>query len=162
MINTRVREAVRGDASQMVLLLNDIIQVGGSTAHQTNFDEDKMINHYLARAGQISCQVAITNGRLSGFQSLMRPDHANDPMPDGWGIIASFVALEKSGLGIGQKLAIEAGLRELDLMSGGDDYKKTWATDMRELVDIEVANPGSLRAMGFQRLRAVRNLVLPN
>ena len=128
MINTRVREAVRGDASQMVLLLNDIIQVGGSTAHQTNFDEDKMINHYLARAGQISCQVAITNGRLSGFQSLMRPDHANDPMPDGWGIIASFVALEKSGLGIGQKLfsatraaARAAGIHTIDATIRADN-----------------------------------------
>lgn len=64
-------------------------------------------------------------------------------------------------LGIGQKMAMEDGLRELDLMSGGDEYKKTWATDSRELVDIEVANPQSIKALGFQRLRTLRDMVLP-
>ena len=128
MINTRVRPAVSGDVSQMVLLLNPIIELGGSSAHQALFDDDKMRRHYFARPGQVSCQVAITNGRLSGFQALMRPDQESDPMPDGWGIIASFVALDKSGLGIGQKLfsatraaAKAAGIHTIDATIRADN-----------------------------------------
>lgn len=128
MINTRVRDAVAGDASQMVLLINAIIEVGGSTSHQTLFDEEKMLGHYLARPGQLSCQVAITNGRLSGFQSLLSPDHKYNPMPEDWGVIASFVALDKSGLGIGQKLfsatraaARAAGVHTIDATIRADN-----------------------------------------
>lgn len=128
MINTRVRPAVTGDATQMVALLNPIIKAGGTTAHQTLFDDTKMINHYIARSGQISCQVAITNGRLSGFQALLRPDQTNDPMPEGWGVIASFVAIDKSGLGIGQKLfsatrdaAKAAGIHTIDATIRADN-----------------------------------------
>ncbi len=128
MINTRIRAAVAGDVPQMVLLLNPIIEAGGSTAHQTLFDEDRMRGHYYARTGQVSCQIAITNGRLSGFQSLLSPDPVHDPMPDGWASIASFVALDKSGLGIGQKLfsatraaAKAAGVHTIDATIRADN-----------------------------------------
>ena len=80
----------------------------------------------------------------------------------GWDAAYARQSIGLLALGMGQKLAMESGLRELDLMSGGDDYKKLWATHSRELVDIEVANPRSLWAMGFQRLRTLKNLVLPS
>lgn len=128
MINTRIRDAVASDAVQMATLINPIIAAGGTTAHQTPFDAERMLHHYIQRDGQISCQVAITNGRLSGFQALLAPNPETDPMPDGWATIASFVALDKSGLGIGQKLfsatrnaARDAGIHTIDATIRADN-----------------------------------------
>uniref|UniRef100_UPI004047154B hypothetical protein n=1 Tax=Yoonia sp. TaxID=2212373 RepID=UPI004047154B len=70
MLNTRARPAVNGDAAQMVTLLNAIIAVGGTTAHQTPLDIATMRAQYIAPPALICCHVAISNGRLSGFQFL--------------------------------------------------------------------------------------------
>ncbi len=125
MINTRIRPAVSGDAVQMVALINPLIAAGDNTAHRTLFDIDKMKAHYITPASLICCHVAITNGRLSGFQSLT---WGGDDLPDGWASIASFVAIDKSGLGIGQKLfsatwfaAKEAGVTAIDARIRADN-----------------------------------------
>ena len=68
MINTRIHPAVPGDALQMAVLINKIIAIGGTTAQQTPMTSDRMRAHYLLREVVVSVQVAITNGRLSGFQ----------------------------------------------------------------------------------------------
>ncbi len=99
MLNTRVRPAVNGDAAQMVTLLNAIITVGGTTAHQTPLDIATMRAQYIAPPALISCHVAISNGRLSGIQFL-----GWDNSRDGWAIIASFVSPDRAQMGIGQKL----------------------------------------------------------
>ncbi len=99
MLNTRVRPAVLGDALQMTKLLNAIIAAGGTTAHQTPLVVDEMHSQYIARPEGISCHVAISNGRLSGFQYL-----GHDTDRKGWGIIATFVGLDRSKMGVGQKL----------------------------------------------------------
>ena len=99
MLNTRVRPAVNGDAAQMVTLLNTIIAAGGTTAHQTPLDIAAMRAHYIAAPTLICCHVAISNGRLSGFQFL-----GWDNSRDGWAIIASFASPDRAQMGIGQKL----------------------------------------------------------
>ena len=100
-INTRVRPAALGDALQMTKLLNAVIAAGGTTAHQTPLVVDEMFSRYIRPENNISCHVAISNGRLSGFQSLV---WADDAMPEGWAIIATFVAFDRAKMGIGQKL----------------------------------------------------------
>lgn len=122
MLNTRVRAAVSGDAPQMVTLLNAVIAAGGSTAHETQFDDEKMRAQYIAPPTLISCHVAITNGRLSGFQLLKQDDR------EGWAIIASFVALDRGKMGIGQKLfaatkfaAKQAGVKTIDATIRADN-----------------------------------------
>ncbi len=100
-INTRVRPAALGDALQMTKLLNAVIAAGGTTAHQTPLVVDEMFSRYIRPENNISCHVAISNGRLSGFQSLV---WADDAMPEGWAIIATFVAFYRAKMGIGQKL----------------------------------------------------------
>lgn len=123
MLNTRVRPAVNGDAPQMVTLLNAVIAAGGTTAHQTPMAVDEMREHYIAPQNLISCHVAITNGRLSGFQFL-----GWDQKRDGWAIIASFVALDRGKMGIGQKLfsatrfaANAANVKTIDATIRGDN-----------------------------------------
>ena len=100
-INRRVRPAALGDALQMTKLLNAVIAAGGTTAHQTPLVVDQMFSRYIRPENNISCHVAISNGRLSGFQSLV---WADDAMPEGWAIIATFVAFDRAKMGIGQKL----------------------------------------------------------
>lgn len=122
MIYTRVRPAVPGDAPQMATLLNAIISAGGTTAHETPLSAEDMSEHYIAPPKLISCHVAITNGRLSGFQLLKWDDR------DGWAIIASFVALDRAKMGIGQKLfsatkfaAKDAGVKTIDATIRADN-----------------------------------------
>lgn len=125
MMNTRVRPAVAGDAPQMTLLLNAIIAAGGTTAYQTPFDHDKMRDHCITRDSLICSHIAISNGRLSGFQYLAAPA---ETMPDGWAVIATFVAVDRAKMGIGQKLfaatrhcAKQAGVATIDATIRADN-----------------------------------------
>lgn len=147
MINTRVRPAVAGDAPQMVTLLNAIIAAGGTTAHETPLSVENMRAHYIAPPSLISCHVAITNGRLSGFQ-LLKWDKR-----EGWAIIASFVALDRSKMGIGQKLfsatkfaAKDAGVKTIDATIRADNtgglkyYGGLGFTDYDEIPNVPLSD----------------------
>lgn len=127
MLNTRVRPVVNADATQMTILLNGIIAAGGTTAHQTLYDADKMRADYITTPDLVSCHVAISNGKLSGFQYL-RWANDGDDMQNGWAVIASFVALDRGKMGIGQKLfsatrraAIDAGVTTIDATIRADN-----------------------------------------
>ncbi len=119
-----VRPARPEDATQLVDLINTIIQAGGTTAHQTLFDNDRMMKHYLAPDLLISCQVAIEEKTVVGLQSLEWSDpeyEGPDPRPSDWAVIASFVKQGQQGKGIGQLLfnatktaAMLAGVKAID------------------------------------------------
>ena len=114
-----VRPATRADAPDMTALLNAIIAQGGTTAHQTPFDTDRMIAHYIEAPFGLSCMVAEEDGRVIGFQALEWPDPAGDRFPEGWGFIASFVASEAAGKGVGQHLfaATRAAARQAGMVA---------------------------------------------
>lgn len=102
-----VRPARPEDAPQMVDLLNRIIEIGGTTAHQTPMTVERMMDHYLAPKLLISCVVAVKGADLLGFQSLEWSDHnPSDPhsRPADWAYIASFVKDGQQGKGIGSQL----------------------------------------------------------
>jgi len=152
-INTRIRPAVPGDALQMAVLINRIIAIGGTTAQQTPMTSDRMRAHYLLPEGVVSVQVAITNGRLSGFQSLSWQTNPDDPMPDGWAVIASFVAPDRGRLGIGQKLwsatrraAVTAGVQTIDATIRADNvgglkyYGGLGFTDYTEIPNLPLSD----------------------
>ena len=92
-----VRRAESGDAAAMVALQNEIIGIGGTTAHQTFRTAAQVLEDYVAGPGVISCQVAEEAGNLLGFQSVGR--HA--ALPEGWGDIGSYVkqGLQRGGVG---------------------------------------------------------------
>jgi GNAT superfamily N-acetyltransferase len=93
-----VRQAVPGDAAAMADLLNAIIRIGGTTAHERELGVDRIMQHYITGPAVICCHVAVRDRRLIGFQSLDR----NDKLPDGWGDIGTFVApdTQRSGAGL--------------------------------------------------------------
>ena len=150
MINTRTRPAAPGDAAQMTALLNKIILAGGTTAYQNPFEIAKMRAEIFDDPTMICCSVAITNGRLSGFQSLKL--FGSDEQ-SGWASIASFVALDRSGMGIGRRLfsstrqnASDAGVTYIDATIRADNvgglkyYSGLGITDYAELPNLPLAD----------------------
>ena len=103
----RIRLAAIADAGSMVDLLNAIIARGGTTAHRTPFDRDRMIAEYIAPPRGIACHVAERNGVILGFQALEWTDPGwvgANPLPADWALVATFVAIEGHGTGIGRRL----------------------------------------------------------
>jgi ribosomal protein S18 acetylase RimI-like enzyme len=98
------RPAQPADATRMTVLLNEIIAIGGTTAHQRPFDEARMLHHYIQPDHHISTMVAELDGAIVGFQMLVWPNPDEGPMPDHWGFIGSFVKVGITGQGIGRAL----------------------------------------------------------
>jgi GNAT superfamily N-acetyltransferase len=95
-----VRQAVPQDAVAMTDLLNAIIRIGGTTAHERELSVDRITQYYITGPAVICCHVAVRDRRLIGFQSLDR----NDELPDGWGDIGTFVAPDTQRSGAGLRL----------------------------------------------------------
>ena len=124
----------------MCAVINPLIAAGGSTAHRRPFDAARMRHHYIAPSMLVSCMVAETDGAVAGFQSLERAGDPDDPLPEGWAVIASFVAPGMEGRGLGRAMfaATLAAARRAELV----------AID----ATIRADNAGGLRyyaAMGF-------------
>ena len=103
-MSVTTRPAIPADAAEMTLLLNEIIAIGGTTAHQRPFDVDRMLHHYITPDHHISTFVAEIAGVIVGFQMLVWPNPAEGPMPEHWGFIGSFVKVGVTGQGVGRAL----------------------------------------------------------
>lgn len=151
-----IRLATLTDAGAMVALINPIIRDGGTTAHCTMFDANRMRDHYLSPPRSISCFVADDQGKLLGFQALewADPNWADtDALPEGYAVIASFVAQNAQTRGIGQKLfeqtchsahaakvlAIDATIRA-DNAAGLGFYSRLGFQDNTRLKDVPLSN----------------------
>jgi L-amino acid N-acyltransferase YncA len=95
-----VREATPADAPGMAEVINPIIAAGGTTAHQRPFTPERIVGHYIAAPGVISCRVASDAGTILGFQVLERLE----ALPAGWADIGTFVAPGSQRGGIGGAL----------------------------------------------------------
>ncbi|WP_448950036.1 N-acetyltransferase family protein [Labrys neptuniae] len=132
-----VRSAQPGDAGAMAAILNEIIAIGGTTAHRDSFDERGIVGTFIAPEFGISCFVALDGVQMLGFQALEWCDPAwpgPDPLPADWGVIATYVDPQAHKKGIGRALfaktavaAREAGVRFVDATirkenTGGQAY----------------------------------------
>lgn len=99
-----VREATRADAEAMADLLNAIIAIGGTTAHEDPFDADAMEAGYISPPGLVSCFVAEAGGELVGFQGMVRSTDPDDPLPDDWATIGTFARVGQTQAGVGRAL----------------------------------------------------------
>jgi len=119
-----VRPAEEGDLQAMCDLLNEIIAIGGTTAQRSAFDVDRMRGHYFAPPTGISCFVAVEGETVLGFQALEWSDPSwrdEYQLPDNWASIATFVAPQAQGKGVGKllfdmtrKSAEDAGVHAID------------------------------------------------
>lgn len=102
-----VRHAARADAAEMAELINVIIAIGGTTAYEDPFDAASMDAAYISLPQLVSCFVAEVDGRIDGFQGLMRSFDPDDPLPDGWATIGTFARVGLTQRGIGAALFAE-------------------------------------------------------
>ncbi|MBL8562787.1 MAG: GNAT family N-acetyltransferase [Gemmobacter sp.] len=95
-----LRPARPEDAPAMAALLNRIIAIGGTTAHEAPFTPEAIITHYIAGDEPICCHLAEDEQGLIGFQSVGH----NAALPEGWGDIGTFVASDRQRTGAGRAL----------------------------------------------------------
>lgn len=95
-----VRPARPADAAAMAALLNRIIRIGGTTAHQHEKSADQVLADYILGPGTICCHVAEQAGSVIGFQALGH----YPALPPRWGDIGSFVAPDLQARGTGAAL----------------------------------------------------------
>jgi L-amino acid N-acyltransferase YncA len=95
-----VRPATLADAPAMTDLLNRIIAIGGTTAHETPFTPEAVASHYIAGDEPICCHLAEDEAGLIGFQCVGH----NPALPEGWGDIGSFVSPDRQRCGAGVAL----------------------------------------------------------
>lgn len=120
----QVRPAVEGDIAAMADLINEIIAIGGTTAHKTPFTPERMRGHYVFPTRGVSCFVATKGDAIVGFQALERcdPEWGNTGnLPADWAVIATFARADLQGAGVGGKLfaatkaaARDAGVKTID------------------------------------------------
>lgn len=91
------RHATDDDVTELCLILNEIIEIGGTTAYESNLDETEFRAHFVNGVDCISCIVAKNDEFILGFQALsIRSD-----LPDGWLDIATFARTNPKVKGVG-------------------------------------------------------------
>ena len=107
-----IRKATAADARAMADLLNQIIAIGGTTAHQHPKTVDEIEQHYIVGPDCITCVVALSDHTLIGWQAI------------GWwqgeAHIGTFVVPNGQARGVGAQMfsqtlvfAQQAGLRDI-------------------------------------------------
>lgn len=149
----KIRPATASDSAELASLLNEIIAVGGTTAHEDPLTEQHMRDHYVSAKEKISCFVAERGGSLLGFQSLARPYESDENYDQSWGLIATFVKIGAVGGGIGSALFAQtvaagrsAGLSAIDATIRADNqsglrfYAKMGFVDYKVLKSMPLAD----------------------
>ena len=136
----------------MTVLLNEIIAIGGTTAHEIPLSANEMLHHYIQPDHHIGTFVAELDGAIAGFQMLVWPDPDEGPMPDGWAFIGSFVKVGITGQGIGRAMftatcavARAAGCRHIDATIRADNASGLQFYSAMGFVDYDVIRARPLR-----------------
>ena len=154
-----IRPALPQDAKAMADLLNTIIAIGGTTAHQTPKTADTVRHDYIDGPNSITCVVAEDAGQILGWQSIGW-DHG-DPH------IGSFVDPHTQAKGIGAqlfaatlKLSRAAGLTEIFATIRADNVPGLAYYVRQGFTDISF-EPGYALNTGEVVGRVHRKLTLP-
>lgn len=105
-----LRQVTMADVPGLCALLNEIIEIGGTTAFQTPLTEEEFARHYVTAELLVSCVVAEDDGNLLGFQALewADPNWCGDgALPEDWLIIATFARAGRTKSGIGRAMFAE-------------------------------------------------------
>ena len=105
--NLETRLATSRDSGELCELLNEIIDIGGTTALESRLTDDEFRSHFLQGESHICCHVAIdAQGIIVGFQSLER----RAKLPDDWADIATFARVNCKTAGVGTALFARTSL----------------------------------------------------
>ena len=96
-----VRPAEAGDAIALTALINEIVAIGGTTAHRTAFSPARFAEYYLTGPDAVCCHAVISaQGGALGFQVL----GLHPALPAGWLDIGTYVRPDARGTGAGSAL----------------------------------------------------------
>ncbi|MFK7995825.1 MAG: N-acetyltransferase family protein [Granulosicoccus sp.] len=110
------RQAVQSDIQDMCQLLNQIIDIGGTTAYEVKLSDAEFSSHFLSGPNCMSLMVCLSEGdEILGFQALLKTPGLE---PD-WVDIATFARVEPKVKGVGTMLfgATLKLARESDIVS---------------------------------------------
>jgi len=103
--NIIIRMAMPNDTHELCELLNEIIQIGGTTAIENPLTNDEFGDYFLRGDNHICCYAALDElGHLAGFQAL---EHHSE-LPDDWADIATFTRMKPKIVGVGTALFAES------------------------------------------------------
>ena len=101
MVSIQTRPADRNDVTELTKLLNEIIDIGGTTAMENKLSVDEFQRHFVSGDGFISCILAeAEDGTVLGFQALSR----HEKLPASWADIATFARVNPKIPGVGTQL----------------------------------------------------------
>lgn len=95
-----VRPAVRDDAPAMNAVLTPLILAGGTSAIGAPLTDEMLCRWFIDGPGVHCCHLAEAEGTVVGWQSV----GTFDPLPEGWGDMATFTAAGHAQRGIGTAL----------------------------------------------------------
>jgi L-amino acid N-acyltransferase YncA len=96
-----VRPAVGVDLKELFLILNKIIEIGGTTALESKLSRNKFRSYFLAGENSLCCFVAEDEkGVILGFQSVS----VHKGLPHAWADIATFSCITHKARGVGSRL----------------------------------------------------------
>ncbi|MFK8081200.1 MAG: N-acetyltransferase family protein [Granulosicoccus sp.] len=97
----KCRNATMQDVPQACHLLNEIIEIGGTTAFEKALEEEEFSSIFLTGDDCIVCIVCEDDtGIILGFQVLLH----NDLLQSGWADIATFARVSQKVRGVGTSL----------------------------------------------------------
>ena len=79
----------------------------------------------------------------------------------GWSQDFSQFSIGRLFLAMTYRWCVDQGITEYDFLGGDATYKRSWATGLRTLMDVEAFNPQSGRATLFQQARVLKSLFDP-
>jgi L-amino acid N-acyltransferase YncA len=102
----KIRKACETDTKELCSILNEIIEIGGTTGFEVKLGESEFESYFLEGNNYIGCYLIENDGMILGFQSLSRhPELADD-----WADIATFARVSPKVRGVGTTL-FEATLK---------------------------------------------------
>ena len=96
----KIRKACKKDSKQLCEILNEIIEIGGTTGFENGLSESDFESDFLHGTDCICCFLAESDELVLGFQSLSL--HPN--LPDDWADIATFARVTPKVHGVGTTL----------------------------------------------------------
>ena len=106
-MNFSVRKAEFEDSKEMSNILNEIINEGGRTLQNSITTPVDFKRNYFTNPLSLCNHVATQGTKIIGFQLLEWSDpnwSGIDKLPSDWGLIATYVAENVRGLGVGKQL----------------------------------------------------------
>ncbi|MEO0447283.1 MAG: GNAT family N-acetyltransferase, partial [Verrucomicrobiota bacterium] len=80
---------------------------------------------------------------------------------NGWDPALEHLSLGKMIIGYSIRECIALGAREYDFLGGASEYKRFWASNERNLLRVEVANPAKRAGFFLQQVHLLKGVISP-